>query len=160
MSLPPLPVSPTGGANPGAPARWTIYDPESGDSAAFVRNPKVAFDLGYGKHHLHGSKPKVNAAQSGVHGISSALNDQGSVLIYGQDEVVKGSIDGYIMSLDDWNFYQSWFNRGGPLVLTDDLGRRVTVLFETFSPLRVRKSSTPWFHTFKLAFVVTQTQDV
>lgn len=141
----PTPPAPPGQTSPSPSPRWTFYDFSDYSTGTFVVNPdpKDAGDFAYAKAE------KV------------AYNWHGNpFLVYTQDHNLTGTFSGTIFSQADFAFFDSWFSRDGEIVLTDDLGRRCNILFESYEAQRVRKASDDWFHTYKVTYLITHVDDI
>jgi hypothetical protein len=85
----------------------------------------------------------------------------GNVLLYeGADEPRTGTINGTILSLAHYQAMVTWFQKRYPVVMTDDLGRSLTIYITEFLPTRKRSVSHRYLHDFSCSYVVLSGADL
>lgn len=131
-------TSPPGPQTVARGARWTFWDSTTNTTGTFVFNPQAGGEVPY----------DTQLASGGSAGSWAEFLDSGASITYGPDRVSEVTFNGFILTEADWNFFNVWFNNDNLLLLTDDLGRKSWILMQSFVPARVRKATSPWFHTY------------
>lgn len=127
-----------GGSGSGTYIGWRFVDLNTGVSYAFEISPSQE-DMTYSK----------NVVWANRHG----PNDR--TLIYeGQDKPRELSISGSILSQEQYETMMEWFDTRDRVYVIDDLGRNFLVYIREFSPVRERKFSHSWYHTYTMRAVI------
>ena len=124
--------------------RWVFTDPETDASYTFDINP------------LSGGSPDRAKRTS-----SNSLGPAGAVVLYeGQRPALRQEFSGTILTLEHYAAFVTWWKKGYPIQIEDDLGRVLQVLFESFSPKRVYSPARPYKHTYTAKTLILSMVDL
>ena len=126
--------------------RWRFDDTTNGEYYVFDHNPAAAD--GAGEPSFHSVVTQGYATQ------------QGPAMVVAQNEYGKGEFGGTILTQGQLDVMWKWYYKGYPIKMTDDLGRVQFVMFESFTPTRVRSAGNQWKHTYKMTYSVLQLVDL
>lgn len=101
--------------------------------------------------------PNEGASPSFQKNLTKKTTSAGRPLVQeGQDSLSQFDFSGVILQKSQYDFlYKAWSKRH-PVVLTDDLGRRFTIYFESFEPTRKLSRTYPWRHEYHASTVVLE----
>lgn len=118
--------------------RWTITDPAAG-TLTFLVNPNAGGSLARKRNFTY-----QNTAAPG-----------GRTLVFeGRRDVQVYEVSGTLLSQAEYEFLDGLVDIANQVQITDDLGRTFWVVFNEFTPTRVRAATAPWKHTYNLKAVV------
>lgn len=78
-----------------------------------------------------------------------------NLVMEGQSTVPTLQFTGVILSQQQYETMEIWFDRRVLIQLVDDLERNFYGVFSKFSPKRSRRAGNPWYHTYDAEFAVT-----
>lgn len=103
----------------------------------------------------------INPNEGGSPTYTRKINKQGTVapdgepvLSEGQAPMKESSASGVLRTRAQYAAFKVWAEKRTIIEITDDLGRVMVSILEEFEPRRVRKTSTPWYHTFTLRWSI------
>ncbi len=125
--------------------RWTLTDPTDSSTYQFAINPSSGGSPQYEK-----TITTENTTAPG-----------GNVLLFeGSDVPRTTSISGTILSLAHYQAMVTWYQKRHPVVMTDDLGRSLTIYIKSFKPQRKRSVSHRYLHDFTADLVILSGADL
>ena len=80
------------------------------------------------------------------------------IIWQGPDDVKRTSVTGVILTGDHLRSLQDWVRKNTEVTLTDDVGRVMLILLESFSPTR-KRSRRRWRHEYTLTYLVLEELD-
>lgn len=107
---------------------WTV-NPNDGGSPTIEKNMNILMNVGPNRKSL------VQEGQSSVPMIEFA---------------------GVIITQEQYEAMEMWFDRRILIKLTDDLGRQFFGIFSKWAPKRVRKAGNFWYHTYDASFHIME----
>jgi hypothetical protein len=113
--------------------RWLLHDPFIGDNYTFDMNPNAD------------SSPQLKKTLAFV---ATAAPDGALIIAEGRDQPMQMQLTGTLLTQTQYTTLSSWFTRRHPIVLTDDLGRQLTIYITGFSPKRKVSRNFPWRHDY------------
>lgn len=122
-----------------AVVRWKFDDPILLTSYTFTINPSAGGSPALAKQFDYAN----TSAQGGK-----------AIVFQGRDQVQKLTFDGVILDQASYDAMVLWFNKKNQIKVTDDLGRILYVIFETFTPKRERAVHYPWKHSYSVTATI------
>jgi hypothetical protein len=122
---------------------WTLTDPQTAAVYTFSPGPNKGGEPTYEKD------PKLAESPLDV-----------PFLVFGQDKVMTISLSGDLTTQAQYNALRDWAAKPYPVVLTDYLGRSISIYITDYQPKRIRHAGAPWFHQWTLAANVVSLTDV
>jgi hypothetical protein len=78
-----------------------------------------------------------------------------NILQEGTSQAPLLTFSGVILTQDQLEAMERWYDRRVFIKLTDDLGRQYFGVFSKWAPKRIRRASNFWFHTYEAEFTVS-----
>lgn len=126
----------------GVRVAWTFYDPVTSEQYAFQVNPN--------EHTAPNRQKKMSIADT-------SAPDGRTILFEGRREVQKTSWSGVIISQEQFQEFDVWFEKPYQILLTDDRGQEYWVYLDSWAPTRQRAQNYPWKHEYTMsAYVLDQ----
>lgn len=137
--------TPPGGGGGGPPTRppvvrWTFFDPADGSADTFEINPDT--------QELPVEKNIVTSNTLGP--------EEKTLVIAISDNAKQINFSGTIITNTMLDLLSVWFNKSGPIELTDDLSRSFTIRMIKFDAKRVRKTNNDWWHTYSATATIIE----
>lgn len=106
--------------------RWTLFDPNTGETYTFPINPSEGGDLGVKKNL----------------GYQNTVAPDGDPVVY-QSQPSPGdtSVKGVFLTIEDRDALKTWANKDTQLRLTNDLGEEMWIFIQTLEITRKRVAS-------------------
>ena len=123
-------------------ARWRLEDTSTNEVYDFEVNPSA------------GGSP---ARRKNVVSRNTTAPEGNVVVFEGQRPPAEGEFSGTLLTQSQYEALADWYERPRPLLLTDDLGRTLTVYITEFVPERVRSANHPWKHRYTCRFLMLGT---
>lgn len=117
--------------------RWDIFDPDTNTTVTFPINPSSG-----------GIPPVRNSFTK--HKTTAGVG----IVFQGNGELDSMEWEGALLSEDHVDFWYDLAENTRPVRLTDDLGKQVWILIETFEPKREWKASNQFFVKFTATAVI------
>lgn len=119
--------------------RWSFYDPFTTDTYVFEVNPKEG-----------GSRQfKRNFAFQ-----ATAAADGKTLVFEGRADPQSVDFSGTLLTQDQFDAFQTWWEKRNQILLTDDLGRTSWIVIQEFSPKRERAVHFPYKHSYTIKAIV------
>lgn len=122
-------------------ARWKFYDPETGETAEFEINPVEG-----------GSRKRKKNITTAV--TSSPVGNV--ILMQGTEEAEATSIAGVVLTEDEFDFFEEWYDKTNIIQVQDDLGRAKEIYIHSLSLDRERAVHSPWKHSYTMEYYITE----
>lgn len=118
---------------------WVFYDPVEDETYSFEINPN------------EGGTPE--RTKNLTYQATAAPN--GRVIAFeGMDAPEEINVSGTLLSQDQFDALNSWYDKRNQIQLTDDLGREFWVYIKSLRLQRVRSINYPWRHSFDITMMV------
>lgn len=119
--------------------KWNFYDPIASESYTFPVNPNQGGTPGRSK--------KLDSQ-------STAAPDGKTLIWEGRDSPKTIEVQGVVLTQDELEAFDAWFEKRHQIRLTDDLGRVFWVYITDFKATRNNKAHYPWHHSYTMAMSI------
>lgn len=123
---------------PGAVQKWTFFDPNGSTTATFLINPN------------EGGTP---SRRRNIAYVNTAAPDGRTLMFEGRRDPNAIEFSGVILESAQIDMFNTWFEKGNQIRMTDDLGRSFWIVILEFTPKRIYKAQRPWKHTYSVRAV-------
>lgn len=79
---------------------------------------------------------------------NTAAPDGKTLVFEGRDEPGEISFSGTLLTQEQFDMFEEWWDKRQQVRITDDLGRQYWVYIHTFDAKRIRARSHPWKHEY------------
>jgi hypothetical protein len=119
--------------------RWSFYDPFTTDTYTFEINPNDGGSRQFKRNFVF----QATAAADGK-----------TLVFEGRADPQTVDFSGTLLTEDQFNAFQTWWEKRNQILMTDDLGRTSWIVIQEFQPKRVRAVQWPWKHTYTVKATV------
>jgi len=119
--------------------RWTLYNPESGQTLTFPRNP------------LQGVAPR---REKKITSQTSSSPDGQPLIFEGPQEVRMAKFSGSIKDEAHYRFMVAWFNLENACRVTNHLGEWMDIYMTVFDPKPKNRHNNPWAADFEAEGII------
>lgn len=118
---------------------WTFDDPVTLEQYSFEVNPN--------EHTAPNRQKKIVTADT-------SAPDGRTILFEGRREVQKTTFSGVIITQEQFDEFDAWFEKPYQILLTDDRGQEYWIYLESWEPTRQRAYHYPWKHQYTMTAYV------
>lgn len=119
--------------------RWTLYNPSTGITLTFPRNP------------IEGVLPEY---EKNVDLQTTTSPDGQPLMFQGRDKPRTMPFSGSIRDKEHFDFMLAWYRLSVPVTVTDHLGNTFSLYLVRFAPKPKNRHNNPWAANFDAAAVV------